>query len=81
MTRIEKIIVVVLGLLSLSFLSYIISSWTSQGTPRTGESSCGAVPQLKLLDQRRWVRMSSASCGRSAPRMTAQLATTNKHLA
>ena len=33
MTRIEKIIVVVLGLLSLSFLGYMIVSWTSQGTP------------------------------------------------
>jgi hypothetical protein len=32
MTRIEKIIVVVLGVLSLSFLGYIISSWTSQRT-------------------------------------------------
>jgi hypothetical protein len=33
MTRIEKIIVVVLGLLSLSLLSYIIGSWTSQTAP------------------------------------------------
>ena len=33
MTRIEKIIVVVLGLLCLSSLGYIIGSWTSQGTP------------------------------------------------
>jgi hypothetical protein len=33
MTRIEKIIVVVLCLLSLSFLGYMIVSWTSQGSP------------------------------------------------
>jgi len=33
MTRIEKIIVVVLCLLSLSFLGYMIAPWTSQGTP------------------------------------------------
>jgi len=33
MTRIEKIIVVVLCLVSLSFLGYMIAPWTSQGTP------------------------------------------------
>jgi hypothetical protein len=33
MTRIEKIIVVVLCLLSLSFLGYMIAPWTSQGIP------------------------------------------------
>jgi hypothetical protein len=33
MTGVEKIIVVVLGLLSLSFLGYIISSYTSQTAP------------------------------------------------
>src|SRR4051794_31574099 len=33
MMRIEKIIVGVLGLLCVSFLGYIIVSWTSQGSP------------------------------------------------
>ena len=33
MTRIEKIIVVVPGLLSLSLLGYMVVSWTSQATP------------------------------------------------
>lgn len=33
MTRIEKIIVAVLAVLSLSFIGYIVSSWTSQTAP------------------------------------------------
>ena len=39
MTRIEKIIVVVLALLSLPFLSYIISSWTSQAAAAKADTS------------------------------------------
>jgi hypothetical protein len=46
MTRIEKIIVVVLGLLSLGFLGYIIASWTSQATPAAG--AAGAPVAAKV---------------------------------
>jgi hypothetical protein len=47
MTRIEKIIVVVLGLLSLSFLGYMIVSWTSQGTPA---AAAPGVPAAAKVD-------------------------------
>ena len=49
MTRIEKIIVVVLGLLSLPFLSYIISSWTSQ-TAAAAKADTSAKVNGSVLD-------------------------------
>lgn len=49
MTRIEKIIVVVLGLLSLPFLSYIISSWTSQ-TAAAAKADTAAKVNGSVLD-------------------------------
>ena len=50
MTRIEKIIVVVLGLLSLPFLSYIISSWTSQTAAAAKADTSAKVNGSVLLD-------------------------------
>ena len=49
MTRIEKIIVVVLGLLSLPFLSYIISSGTSQ-TAVAAKADTSAKVNGSVLD-------------------------------
>ena len=46
MTRIEKIIVVVLGLLCLSSLGYIIGSWTSQGTPAAAAPGAPAAAKV-----------------------------------
>jgi hypothetical protein len=48
MTRIEKIIVVVLCLLSLSFLGYMIVSWTSQGTAAPGAPAAAKVDPAKV---------------------------------
>ena len=39
MTLFEKIIVVALSLISLSFVGYIVSSWTSQGNPAAAAPS------------------------------------------
>lgn len=50
MTRIEKIIVVVLALLSLPFLSYIISSWTSQTAAAAKADTSAKVNGSVLLD-------------------------------
>jgi hypothetical protein len=47
MTRIEKIIVVALGLLCLSFLSYIISSWTSQTAPVAAAPAAQTQPSAE----------------------------------
>ena len=46
MTQIEKIIVVALCLLSLSFLGYIIGSWTSQGTPAAAAPGAPAAAKV-----------------------------------
>ena len=46
MTRIEKIIVVVLGLLCLSSLGYILGSWTSQGTPAAAAPGAPAAAKV-----------------------------------
>ena len=47
MTRVEKIIVVVLCLLSLSFLGYMVVSWTSQGTPAAAAPRAPAAAKVK----------------------------------
>jgi hypothetical protein len=44
MTRIEQIFVGMLVLLSLSFVGYIGSSWTSQGNPAAGAPALAATP-------------------------------------
>ena len=46
MTRFEKIIVVALCLLSLSFLGYMIVSWTSQGTPAAAAPGAPAAAKV-----------------------------------
>ena len=43
MTRFEKIIVVALSLICLSFVGYIVSSWTSQGNPAVAAPSTPAA--------------------------------------
>ena len=46
MTRFEKIIVVALCLLSLSFLGYMTVSWTSQGTPAAAAPGAPAAAKV-----------------------------------
>jgi hypothetical protein len=46
MTRFEKIIVVALCLLSLSFLGYMTVSWTSQGTPAAAAPGAHAAAKV-----------------------------------
>jgi hypothetical protein len=47
-TRIEKIIVVVLGLISVSLLGFIIRSWTSQGSPAPGAAAAAANSDAEI---------------------------------